>query len=428
MKILIYGLNYSPELTGIGKYTGEMAEWLAKYGHDVRVVTAPPYYPQWEIGKHYKNRYQKESLEGVTVFRCPLYVPKGKVTTIKRLIHLMSFSLSSSLALIRNLRWSPDAVINVVPALFTTPGAMLYSKIVRAKLLTHVQDLESDAMFGLGMVKKGLIEKSWSKIERFMFNRSGSVSSISKAMINNAIKKGAKVENTYLFPNWSELSMFKNVVGTNAFKEQLGLPVDKSIILYSGNLGRKQGLERMVTVAWQSRYDETMHFVICGTGAAKEELLAMAKLLELTNLSFLSLQDAEDLPRLLAMANVHVVMQNAGVADAVLPSKLTNILAVGGNAVITATEDTEMGILVRKYPEIATLVEPEDDEALLAGIELALKKERLNNVAIQYAENFLDKDSILKDLDRMLRRLVEQEGHGIRVSVRKAFSRYQKSS
>jgi len=36
VKILLYG---------IGKYTGEMAAWLAARGHQVRVVTAPPYYP-----------------------------------------------------------------------------------------------------------------------------------------------------------------------------------------------------------------------------------------------------------------------------------------------------------------------------------------------------------------------------------------------
>ena len=53
MKILIYGLNYHPELTGIGKYTGEMAEWFAKRGHKVRVVTAPPYYPRWKVDKKY---------------------------------------------------------------------------------------------------------------------------------------------------------------------------------------------------------------------------------------------------------------------------------------------------------------------------------------------------------------------------------------
>ena len=46
MKILVYGINYSPELTGIGKYTGEMVEWLAAQGHEVRVINAPPYYPQ----------------------------------------------------------------------------------------------------------------------------------------------------------------------------------------------------------------------------------------------------------------------------------------------------------------------------------------------------------------------------------------------
>lgn len=30
MNILIHGINYTPELTGIGKYTGEMGAWLAK--------------------------------------------------------------------------------------------------------------------------------------------------------------------------------------------------------------------------------------------------------------------------------------------------------------------------------------------------------------------------------------------------------------
>lgn len=42
LRILIHGINFSPELTGIGKYSGEMAEWLAAQGHEVRVVTAPP--------------------------------------------------------------------------------------------------------------------------------------------------------------------------------------------------------------------------------------------------------------------------------------------------------------------------------------------------------------------------------------------------
>ena len=76
MKILVYGINYSPELTGIGKYTGEMVEWMARQGHEVRVITAPPYYPEWQVGVNYSSwRYRREEGEA-TVWRCPLYVPK----------------------------------------------------------------------------------------------------------------------------------------------------------------------------------------------------------------------------------------------------------------------------------------------------------------------------------------------------------------
>lgn len=53
MRILIHEINYAPEPTSTGKYTGEMGEWLANQGHEVRVVAAPPYYPAWRIREGY---------------------------------------------------------------------------------------------------------------------------------------------------------------------------------------------------------------------------------------------------------------------------------------------------------------------------------------------------------------------------------------
>lgn len=154
MKILVYGINYSPELTGIGKYTGEMVEWMASQGHDVRVITAPPYYPEWKVGERYSSwRYRCE--EGAaTVWRCPLYVPK-QPSTLKRLIHLGSFALSSFFPLMAQRRWKPDRIIGVVPTLFCTPGMRLLGKLSGARTLLHIQDYEVDAMLGLGMAGKG---------------------------------------------------------------------------------------------------------------------------------------------------------------------------------------------------------------------------------------------------------------------------------
>src|SRR4051812_43119497 len=95
MKILCYGINFAPELTGIGKYTGEMVAWLSAHGHDVRMVTAPPYYPAWEVQAGYSgSRYVTETWNGAKVFRTPVWVPR-KVTGKSRWLGLLSFALAS---------------------------------------------------------------------------------------------------------------------------------------------------------------------------------------------------------------------------------------------------------------------------------------------------------------------------------------------
>ncbi len=60
MRLLVYGINYFPEPTGIGKYTGEMCEWLVSQGHQVDVITAPPYYPYWKVLDSHRNKFLKK--------------------------------------------------------------------------------------------------------------------------------------------------------------------------------------------------------------------------------------------------------------------------------------------------------------------------------------------------------------------------------
>lgn len=398
MKILVYGINYSPELTGIGKYTGEMVEWMARQGHEVRVITAPPYYPEWQVDEHYSSwRYRRE--EGAaTVWRCPLYVPK-QPSTLKRLIHLGSFALSSFFPLMAQRRWKPDRIIGVVPTLFCTPGMRLLGKLSGARTLLHIQDYEVDAMLGLGMAGKGRggkVAKLASAFERSSLHNVDYVSTISRSMMNKAQEKGVAAEKVIFFPNWSEVARFRDVTAVEAaaLREQLGLPEAKKIILYSGNIGEKQGLENVIDAAEQLR-DQPWQFVIVGQGGGKARLQKMAQERGLQNITFLPLQPYEALPALLKMADCHLVVQKRGAADAVLPSKLTNILAVGGNAVITAEAHTELGQLCDTLPGIAVCVEPESVSALVGGIEQALNMPKENAIARDYAERTLEKENVL---------------------------------
>ncbi|SUG87839.1 glycosyltransferase [Salmonella enterica subsp. enterica] len=94
----------------------------------------------------------------------------------------------------------------------------------------------------------------------------------------------------------------------------------------------------------------------------------MARERSLPNIKFLPLQPYDVLPALLKMGDCHLVVQKRGAADAVLPSKLTNILAVGGNAVITAEPHTELGQLCARYPGIAVCVERSRPTRWLTGL------------------------------------------------------------
>jgi colanic acid biosynthesis glycosyl transferase WcaI len=101
-RFLIFGINYHPELTGIGKYTSEMVNWLVSHDYYCTVVTSYPYYPYWKLQKPYKNLFFKKEVfnDGkLTVYRCPIYIPH-KPSGFKRIIHDASFFLTSALVFI----------------------------------------------------------------------------------------------------------------------------------------------------------------------------------------------------------------------------------------------------------------------------------------------------------------------------------------
>lgn len=398
MRILVYGINYSPELTGIGKYTGEMVEWMADMGHDVRVITAPPYYPQWKVETGYSFwRYRRE--EGkATVWRCPLYVP-GQPTTLKRLMHLASFALSSFFPLMAQFRWKPDRIICVVPTLFCTPGMRLLAKLTGARTVLHIQDYEVDAMLGLGMAgksKSGILARLATVFERSGLLNVDNVSTISHSMMKRAQEKGVPAGRMIFFPNWSEVARFRevNITEVARLRHKLGLPKGKKIILYSGNIGEKQGMENIVEAAALLE-NKPWLFVIVGQGGGKARIEKMVTERGLSNVNFYPLQPYETLPALLKIADCHLIVQKRGAADAVLPSKLTNILAVGGNAVITAEEHTELGQLCKKHPGIATCIDPESVNSLVAGITQSLSLPENNVVAYTYAEHTFNKQNVL---------------------------------
>lgn len=401
LKILIYGINYTPELIGIGKYSGEMGAWLASQGHEVRVITAPPYYPNWRIWPGYSSwRYSKNVLSGVLVWRCPLYVPKSPGAVL-RIIHLISFTLASAPILMAQIFWRPNIVLVILPTLFAAPQALALAALTGAKSVVHIQDYELDAFFGLGLASRLTLISKLRKIavitEVLILKSFDVVSTISQAMIIKARDKGVKLHRLRFLPNWVETLRFNAFVSESTeFVEQLlGIKSTKKILLYSGNMGEKQGLDLLIQAASMLRDRGDLLFLLVGGGAVEANLKKMVSDLNLSNVIFAPLQSYEDFPRLLSSADVHFVPQKRGVADSVLPSKIASIFAAGGNAIISADESTSLGRMVDENPGLAVLIKPDSVEDLILGINFALTMPRPNMVARNYAEDNLEKERIL---------------------------------
>ena len=419
MKILIYGINYPPELTGIGKYSGEMAAWLLDRGHEVRVVTAPPYYPEWQVHAdyvwwHYRRESHLELIQPqpsqrtdtvvrsqsrVDVFRCPLWVPR-KPSGFKRLLHLASFAISSFPVMLGQIFWRPDVVFVVEPPLFCAPQAWLFGRLTGAKIWLHIQDFEVDAAFELGLLP-AFFRKTVGTLERGLMRRFDRVSTISKRMQDRLSDKGVSIEKQVFFPNWVDTDLIFPLGYLSPMREELGIAPEATVLLYSGNMGEKQGLEIVIECARRLAGQREIVFVLCGDGAAYPRLRKLSESLQ--NILWLPLQPFERLNDLLNLADIHLLPQRGDAADLVMPSKLTGILASGRPVIATAVQGTQVAAVAEAC---GIVTRPENvEEFTNAILELASSREKrlqLGNAARDYAIRNLGREEVLAQFERNL--------------------------
>ncbi|MEP4883854.1 WcaI family glycosyltransferase, partial [Maribacter dokdonensis] len=340
-RILLIGYNYAPELTGIGKYSGEMMEWLSKKGHECSVITSYPYYPQWKVqAPYHKNKYWylKEKVEigqnqsPMKIYRCPMYVPK-KPTGPKRILSDVSFFTSALLLLLYFLfKKKFDLVISVAPTFLSGVLGAFYKILKKTRHVHHIQDLQIEAALKLGMIKSKFLINLLLNVECFIFRNSDRISSISLSMIDKIEKKCKK--KVFYLPNWTDNSLFFPLDNKAELKRKFGYHKEDKIIVYSGAIGEKQGLEIILNSAKEFIKDKNIKFLICGSGPYQLVLKEKASQLNLNNITFLPLQPKEVFNDFLNMIDIHLVIQKTNASDLMMPSKLTTILAVGGIALI----------------------------------------------------------------------------------------------
>ncbi|WP_424215389.1 glycosyltransferase family 4 protein [Streptomyces sp. BI20] len=354
--------NYAPEHAGIGPYATQIAEHWAKSGHETHVLAGMPHYPSWSLEPEYKGALRRtERRAGVLVHRRAHTVP-DRQTAVKRALFEGSILLHGAVAPPRMNR--PDAILAQMPSLAGGITAARLAARWKVPFVPVVQDLMGAAAEQSGIAGGDKAAVLAGKAEAYALTRATLVGVIHETFVDRVVRMGVDEKRIRLVPNWSHVPAPTQPRGET--RHHLGWAPDQTVVLHSGNMGLKQGLDVLVHAA---RLDPKVRFVLMGDGSQRAALASLSA--DVPNLEIIPPVADGDFPNVLAAADVLAVTQHAAVLDMSVPSKLTSYFAAGRPVVAsvaaeggTAQEVTRSGAGV--------LVAPEDPGALLDAVrELA---------------------------------------------------------
>jgi colanic acid biosynthesis glycosyl transferase WcaI len=361
-RILVTGINYAPEPTGIAPYTTKLAEHLARQGYRVTVVTGMPHYPAWRVEEAYAGTLTlREFREGVEVERRWHYVP-GRQSALKRGLYEASFLATglSSLMLPR-----PHAVLGVVPGLSGGVLARIAAKRFGVPYGLVFQDLmgraaEQSGMAGARVGGVARLAEGWTA------RGAAAVGVVAEGFRPYLESLGVESDRIRRVRNWMHVGAA--TVEPAAMREWLGWPQDALVCLHAGNMGQKQGLENVIECA---RLAAAMMphalFAFVGDGNQRPMLEALAARHGLANVRFLPLQPEQLFPSVLAAADVLLINQRGSVGDMSLPSKLTSYYAAGRPVIAAAATGSETAREV-SHSSGGLVIKSDDPAALLEAL------------------------------------------------------------
>lgn len=406
-KILIIGINYRPETTGIAPYTSDLAEHLADNGHRVAVITGFAHYPAWRLEPGERRIRAVESRNGVRVIRRRHYVPRSQ-SAIRRAAYEATFLLHGALS--RPER--PDVVFGVIPSLSGGLLARYFAAQAHAPYGLIFQDLMAPAARQSGIGGGARVAGATAALERWATARARTVAIASENFRPYLRDIGVEERRIFDLPNWSHLGA--PTADRAATRDRLGWPADSAVVLHAGNMGLKQGLEQVVEAARRAdALSAPVLFVLMGEGSQRVALEAQAKRIE--RLRFLPFQPEADVPNILDAADLLLVSERATVIDMSLPSKLTSYFGAGRPivAAVPPQGSTAREILQAGGGVIVPIGDAEELNRVIARLQGDPESAaRLGAAGRQYAESALDLTSARARIDRLLEQTLRGPGRG----------------
>lgn len=388
--LLVLSNYYHPEPTGSAPPITDLSLWLAENALRPDVLAARPSYPKNAVYDGYEaGQHDREDFRGVNVRRVKSYVASSR-GMVGRLLSETSFAAAALMARKKRYR----GVICVCPSVFVVLIAPFF-RARHGRVVAIVHDIQSGLAANLKFGMAGGATQLLRKLEAWALNRCDRVIALTPGMERELRDLGVKGEIEIIPPQ-------VNVREIMPIPQAPGRP----LLVYSGNLGRKQGLDQVLALADELlKRSADVDILIRGEGSERQSLEEQVVREGLTNVRFADLAPRAELSQAMGAATLHLVPQSPGGANFALPSKIFSIMAAERAYVATASTDTPLDLITRASGA-GLCVEPNDAQ-LFADAVLRLLNEdvvraELGRSGRAYVESTIDREVVCRKITATL--------------------------
>ncbi|WP_166787186.1 glycosyltransferase family 4 protein [Cryobacterium sp. TMT2-23] len=398
MKIAIVSQYYAPEAIRI---PDTLARGLAARGHEVRVITGFPNYPDGNLFPGYSHRWpQTEWLDGIQVRRVPMVISHS-YNPIARFANYFTFAWSAAVA--RGFVRSADVVYVYATQMTPAIGPSVWRAIFGTPYVLHIQDLWPESVTDSSMVGAGAMKRILSGILnpwlRFLYRTASATIAIAPSMARMLSSRGVPDDRLHTVLNWD--------ASEDSLAAARSAPVDNGqvSIVYAGNLGDHQALDTVIRAANAVKHLDHVVVTIVGSGVAEERLRALALELDAHNVNFKGRVAPEDMEAIHAQSDFQIVsLKDRPIFEGTIPSKFQASLS-HGIPVITAVRG-DVQDMVRSNG-IGYACDPEDVDQLAqafteAGSTDAAQRSKMGRSAREYYRSTMSIDSGVGAIEKIL--------------------------
>ena len=359
MKILLLTDYYPPESNAPALRCSYHAEYWAKKGHEVTVLTCAPNFPNGVLYEGYKNRLMSTSeVNGVNVVRCWSFISKNEGFILRIFDHLSSAIMFSIIPIFMK---RPDVVIATSPQFLTLISGYISSSLIRRPLVSEIRDMWPEGIIFLS--SKSIVYKILENIELFLYRRSSKIITVTSSFAKNISARAELSENNISISYNGCNDYFKrSELKISNLRKKLNLEA-KFVVGYAGTVGISHGLDTLVSGFKEIDPSLNAHMIIIGSGAMHSQLKTFVKENNIRNISILDAVPKNEIDHYLSLFDACLVsLKDVPAYDKVIPSKLFEA-AVHNKPVIAGLRG-EAKLIVEKY-RIGEVFHPENASSFI---------------------------------------------------------------